>query len=148
MSTSCDEAEPLESTLSWDYSVKVPPYTLSDRVMPPQLTLDDLNDVGLGDMHWAALDAVLRSTREGRVHLARKLRREAFDVLLWNMYEQDQRTWQECADMFRSRLVELGCFEDCSEWVGDTVQRFLCDKEKVRPPTAYECTKQRLTRAM
>lgn len=132
---SYNEAEPLESTLSWNYSVRVPPYTLHDRVMPSWLTLDDLNDVGLSSLPYPILDDVLRSTPEERARTARRLRRIVLGVLFRNMYQHDERTWQECSEMFQSRLVELGDFEDGSEWVADTVQRFLRDKEKVRLPS-------------
>ena len=39
---SCDDTEPLDIPDTWDYGVKIPPYTLSDRAMPSCLTLEDL----------------------------------------------------------------------------------------------------------
>lgn len=150
-----DDTEPLETSHAWDYGIKVPPYTLSDRAMPLYLTPEDLHDVGLGDIPEPIFDDVLRfgATPDERVYLARKLRRIALDMLLWEMYDQDARMWQDCADMFKSRLVELGSFEECSEWIADTVQRVLREKEKVRRalfPIAHmrAYIKWRLTRAV
>ena len=150
--TSCDDTEPLDPPHAWDYGVQVPPYILSDRAMPTYLTSQDLVDVGLGAIPGPVADDVLRfgDDPEERVHLARELRRIALDTLLWDMYDQDVRLWQDCADMFKSRLVELGSFENCSEWIADTVERVLREKEKVRRAPmliAYTlvCMKRRLT---
>lgn len=101
---SYNEAEPLESTLSWNYSVRVPPYTLHDRVMPSWLTLDDLNDVGLSSLPYPILDDVLRSTPEERARTARRLRRIVLGVLFRNMYQHET----DVARMFRDVSESFG----------------------------------------
>lgn len=116
-----------EVTTSWKYAANVPPYTFTNRVLPPYLSPRDFQDVGLGDMP----DGALRSTPEQRVQMAREIRRAALDALFLEIHGQDKRTWEKCKRTFRRRMGDDG-----DAWIDDTIELILREKELVRSHTS------------